>query len=487
MRVMLILLLTVPLVPALLAMIAPVAVSRAATLVTGVAAFAAAIILIPAARQSGGVHVGFLRLDALSAVFVLATGFLYASAAAFTIGYLHRDESVRYRRRFYLGLNLFAWSMLCAPAVNGLALLWIAIEITTVISALLVAIDYTDEAVEASWKYVLIASAGLGIALLATIFMYYAGSTVLGSSYDLAFAPLLQAGPQLPHTAVKLAFVLAVLGFGTKVGLFPVHTWLPDAHSEAPTPISALLSGALLATSFYAVLRFYQIAVAALGPVFPQRVLLVFGIASLALAALYLLDQRDIKRMLAYSSVEHMGILAIAVSFGAPLALFGALLHVLAHAAAKGNAFFGAGILVRHYRTKDLRCIRGAAGTLPWIAGLFLLAILALSAMPPFGLFRSEFAIVAGGLQTSRNTGAVLLVALVTLAFLGLAGQVTRIVYTPDPDPDDAAVLSQAPMSRWTVAAMLAGLAALLVLGVYPPAGLSDLLTTAAAQLGSTT
>jgi len=487
MRILLILLLTVPLIPAVLAVFAPVAVSKAATFVTGVAAFGVAIALIPAARQTAGVHIGFLRVDALSAVFLLATGFLYASAAAFTIGYLGRDESVRYSRRFYVGLNLFAWSMLCAPAVNGLALLWIAIEITTVVSALLVAIDYTDEAVEASWKYVLIDSAGLGIALLATIFMYYAGSTVLGSSYDLAFAPLLHAGPQLPHTTVKLAFVLAVLGFGTKVGLFPVHTWLPDAHSEAPTPISALLSGALLATSFYAVLRFYQIAVATLGPAFPQRVLLVFGIASLALAALYLLDQRDIKRMLAYSSVEHMGILAIAVSFGAPLALFGALLHVLAHAAAKGNAFFGAGILVRRYRTKELSRIRGAAGTLPWIAGLFLLAILALSAMPPFGLFRSEFAIVAGGLQTSRNTGAVLLVALVTLAFLGLAAQVTRIVYTPDLGADDSAALSQAPVSRWTVAAMLAGLVVLLVLGVYPPSGLSDLLTTAAGQLGSTT
>jgi hydrogenase-4 component F len=485
MSVVLVVLLLVPLVPAVLAVVAPPRVTKAATLATGVLCFALTVALVPAAGTDGGVHLGFLRVDALSAVFLLATGFLYATTAGYAIGYLQGEESTVYMRRFYLGLNVFAWSMLAAPAVNGLALLWIAIEITTVVSALLVAIEDTDGAVEASWKYVLLASAGLGIALLATVFMYYAGSRVLGSSYDLAFAPLLAAGHALPHVAVRLAFVLAVLGFGTKVGLFPVHTWLPDAHSEAPTPVSAMLSGALLATSFYAVLRFYQIAVAALGPRFPQTVLLVFGIASLALAALYLLDQRDIKRMLAYSSVEHMGILAIAVSFGVPLALFGALLHVLAHAAAKGNAFFGAGILVRKYATKDLAGIRGASGILPWTAPLFLLAVLALSAMPPFGIFRSEFAIVAGGLQASRNTATVILVALVTLAFLGLAAATTRTVYTPNPQPEPggAAVVTRGELSAWMVAPMVAGIAALLLLGLHPPAELSDLLTRAAAAL----
>ena len=151
-----------------------------------------------------------------------------------------------------------------------------------------------------------------------------------------------------------MAFVLAVLGFGTKVGLFPVHTWLPDAHSEAPTPVSALLSGSLLAVSFYAILRYYQVALVALGPRFPRDVLLVFGVASLLLAALYLLDQRDYKRLLAYSSVEHMGILAIGVSFGAPIALAGVLLHVLAHAAAKGNAFMGSGVLLRKFGSKEI-------------------------------------------------------------------------------------------------------------------------------------
>ena len=210
---------------------------------------------------------------------------------------------------------------------------------------------------------------------------------------------------RLPHTAVRLAFVLAVLGYGTKVGLFPVHTWLPDAHSEAPTPVSALLSGSLLAVSFYAILRFYQVAQAALGPRFPRDVLLVFGVASLLLAALYLLDQRDYKRLLAYSSVEHMGILAIGVSFGAPVALAGVLLHVLAHAAAKGNAFMGAGVLVRKFGTKQISSVTGGLDLLPWSGPLFLAAVLALSAMPPFGIFRSEFEIVTGGLAASGQRG----------------------------------------------------------------------------------
>src|ERR1035438_7418494 len=192
------------------------------------------------------------------------------------VGYTKRHEEL-HARRFYAGLNLFAWSMLAAPLMSSLALLWIAVEVTTIISALLVAIEDTDHAAEAAWKYVLIASAGLGLALLGTVFAYYAGAQVLGEHYNLAIQPLIQAGAHLPHTPVRLAFLLALLGYGTKVGLFPVHTWLPDAHSEAPTPVSALLSGSLLAVSFYAILRYYQVAAGALGPRVPRDVLLVFA------------------------------------------------------------------------------------------------------------------------------------------------------------------------------------------------------------------
>ncbi|HUZ38009.1 MAG TPA: proton-conducting transporter membrane subunit [Streptosporangiaceae bacterium] len=464
---------------------------------SGIASFALVIALIPGASHRDLSWLGFARVDALSVVFLLATAFLYACVAVYSIGYLNTatghggPAGRRYTRRFWAGLNLFAWSMLAAPLMGNLALLWVAIEVTTIVSALLVALEGTEGAAEAAWKYVLLASAGLAIALLGTIFAYYAGARVLGPGYNLAFGPLLTVAARLPHTAIRLAFVLAVLGFGTKVGLFPVHTWLPDAHSEAPTPVSALLSGSLLAVSFYAILRFYQLAQAALGPRFPRDVLLVFGVASLLLAALYLLDQRDYKRLLAYSSVEHMGILAIGVSFGAPIALAGVLLHVLAHAAAKGNAFMGAGVLVRKFGSKRISAVTGGLDLLPWSGPLFLAAILALSAMPPFGIFRSEFEIVTGGLATSGNAVTAILVVLVTIAFFGLSVATNTMLLTPRRQPrldsrlqaPGTPVLARGEPSAWMVVPVVIGLAALLVLGLHPPADLTGLMGRAVAAL----
>jgi hydrogenase-4 component F len=319
-----------------------------------------------------------------------------------------------------------------------------------------------------------------------------------------------------------------VLGFGTKMGLVPVHTWLPDAHSEAPTPVSALLSGSLLAVSFYAILRFYQVTQVAVGPRIPRNVLLVFGVASLLLAALYLFGQRDCTRLLAYSSVEHMGIMAIGISFGAPAAVAGVLLHVLAHAAAKGNAFLGAGVLVRKFGLKGLSAIRGGLDLLPWSGPLFLLAVFALGAMPPFGLFRSEFEIVAGGFATHGYAGAAVLIIGVTVAFLGLAAALMPVLLEParhapaeampvrvhaaaaatpvtgtspaattgdgavpvtgdGGQPGDAPAGPASPArgepSTWMVLPVLAGVIVLLVLGIHPPAELNELFSRAVAML----
>src|ERR1700690_1126138 len=394
--------LAVPLAAGIVSFWVPARAASGITVEAGIASFGLVLALIPAAAHGTLSYFSYLRVDALSGVFLLATGFLYAAVAVYAAGYL-KGRTDQYARRFYLGFNVFAWAMLAAPVMGNLALLWIAVEVTTIVSALLVALEGPDGAAEAAWKYVLIASAGLGLALLATIFAYYAGSHVFGEHYNLALEPLLEAGARLSPTPVRLAFLLAVLGYGTKVGLVPVHTWLPDAHSEAPTPVSAMLSGALLATSFYAILRFYQVATAALGSGIPRDTLLAFGIASLLLASLYVFGQRDIKRLLAYSSVEHMGILAIGVSFGAPVALAGVLLHVLAHAAAKGNAFMGAGVFTVKYRTKQMSLMRDGLRLLPWSGPLFLLSVFALSALPPFGIFRSEFEIVYGGLASGSD------------------------------------------------------------------------------------
>lgn len=441
--------------------------------------------------KHGTITYGIVRLDAVSMIFLIATAALYAGTALYAIGYVSKESHLadhaggdraryydRYLRRFYLGINAFAWSMLCAPMMNSLALLWVAIEITTVVSALLVAIDSTEGATEAAWKYVLIASCGLGIALLATIIMYYAGAQALGRSYDLAIGPLLDSVHRLPGVPLHFAFVLAVIGFGTKVGLFPVHTWLPDAHAEAPTPVSVLLSGALLSTSFYAVLRFYQITAGAVGREFPGTTLLIFGMLSLLLAALYLFNQRNLKRLLAYSSIEHMGILAIGTAFGTPLAFAGVLLHVLAHAAAKGGAFMGAGVLVRTFGTKDLGRMRGALDKLPWTAPLFLISIFALGALPPTGIFRSEFQIVAGGFAGGHTASAVIMLILITLAFFGLTMHSTSVLFMSAPVRPVGA-----EPSIVMVVPIVAAVAALILLGIHPPADVATLLAHGAAEL----
>jgi hydrogenase-4 component F len=489
--------LIVPLAAGIASFLVPAPVAKGITIASGIAAFGLVLALIPGVSHGTLNYFSYLRADAVSGIFLLATGFLYAAVAVYAAGYL-KGRTERYTRRFCLGFNVFAWAMLAAPLMGSLALLWIAIEVTTVVSALLVAIEAQlpgeagDGAAEASWKYVLIASAGLGLGLLATIFAYYAGSQVLGAHFNLGIDPLIGAGSRLPKTPVELAFLLAVLGYGTKVGLVPVHTWLPDAHSEAPTPVSALLSGALLATSFYAILRFYQFTAAALGGGIPRDTLLAFGIASLLLASLYVFGQRDVKRLLAYSSVEHMGILAIGVSFGAPLALAGVLLHVMAHAAAKGSAFMGAGVFTIKYRTKRMTAMRDGMRLLPWSGPMFLLAIFALSAFPPFGVFRSEFQIVDGGLGSGSYAAAAVLVVLVTVAFFGLATSATGMLLSPAPAETAAPAAAETSSdavgepSAWMVVPVVAGLAVLVLLGVHPPADLTNLITTAAAQLRGT-
>ncbi|HLI16481.1 MAG TPA: proton-conducting transporter membrane subunit [Acidimicrobiales bacterium] len=474
----------VPVAAAVACWLVPPSAGRALTVTSGAASFALTLLLVPASSVTAAG--GWLRVDALSTVFLVAVSFLYAATGLFALGYLrpagHRDARARYSRRFFAGLNLFAWSMSMALVVNELALLWVAIEVTTVVSALLVAIDETDVATEAAWKYLLLASMGLGVALLATVVMYDAGSVVLGGSYDLFYPKLLAAAGRFPAQAVRLSFVLALLGYGTKMGLVPMHTWLPDAHSEAPTPVSALLSGSLLAVSFYAILRFYQIAVRAIGPAFPRGALLAFGVASLGLAALYLAGQRDLKRLLAYSSIEHMGVLAVGMSFGAPVAVVGVLLHVLAHAAAKGTAFFGAGSVLRKFGTKDMTRIRGGLGALPWSGPMLVLAVLGLCALPPSGIFRSEFLIVSGGFGDPADAATAVLVVLVTLASLGLTWHASQTMLEATPGG-----VVPGETSRLIVAAMLVGLVALTLLGLHPPGQLSDLLTRAARELGSGT
>ena len=424
-------------VPAVAAIAAATTEALRATLVTVVAA----ALILPATvatafevRNGATLESlgGWLRLDSLGAVFLIATGILYAAAAVFSIGYLAGARSQRgfsrFARRYYAYLNLFGLTMLLVPLASDFGTLWIAVELTTIISALLVALDRTDAALEAAWKYVLIASAGLGIALLALIVLYAAGTGALGHAYLPRFDTFTAHARALPATTVDAAFLLAAIGFGTKVGFAPMHTWLPDAHSEAPTPVSALLSGALLANALYAILRFYQVARSRGGVTFPRRVLLVLGVASLVVASLYVLRQESYKRLLAYSSVEHMGVIALGIGFGAPLAVAGALLHVVNHAAAKGLAFFGAGSILRRYDSKEVADVQGAGTVLPWSGPMFLVSAFALCGSADLRHLPQRVPDRRGWARRAAYVWVAALIVLVNLAFLGVIWHAGRMV-----------------------------------------------------------
>jgi hydrogenase-4 component F len=484
----------VPLVAVLLTLLDGWRLARAATLVSGLVSLGLAIVIAITVEHGRVLDTadGWLRLDSLSAVFMLATGLLYAMAAVFSIGYLGVEETrpgfAPFAKRYFALLNLFGWTMLLVPLAADFGTLWVAVELTTIISALLVAIDRTDAALEASWKYVLIASSGLGIALLSIILMYATGTHALGTAYIPRFTRFIAHAHGLSPDAVRLSFVLALVGFGTKVGFVPVHTWLPDAHSEAPAPVSAMLSGSLLAAAFYAILRFFQVAVANGDRSFAEHALIVFGVISLVAASFFVLRQGNFKRLLAYSSIEHMGIIALGIGFGAPLAVAGALLHVITHASAKGLAFFGSGSLLRGYGTKEIDGVTDAGRRMPWTGPMFMAAALALAGLPLSGVFRSEFEIVMGGFARPQYVGVTILLVFVNIAFFGIIWNVGRMVLSPAAAP---AAGSSAPQpavgerSPWMIAGMLGCLFVVVALGVHLPGDLSALLTNAGHRLAA--
>jgi hydrogenase-4 component F len=474
----------VPAIAALGALLAPWRIARAITAVAGLASLGLAVALSIHVASGATVRTagGWVRLDSLGAVFLLATALLYAVAGVFSVGYLHGDQHAEhfpsFARRYFVLLNLFGWTMLLVPLADNFGTLWVTVELTTIVSALLVAIDRTDAALEASWKYVLIASSGLGIALLAIIILYATGTHALGDAYVPRYGRMLAVAHGFSRDAVELSFVLAVVGFGTKVGFFPMHTWLPDAHSEAPAPVSALLSGALLSAAFYAILRFFQIAVVDGEGRFAQHVLIAFGVVSLIAASLFVLRQGNYKRLLAYSSIEHMGVIAIGIGFGAPLAIAGALLHVITHASAKGLAFFGSGSLLRGYDTKEIDGVTGAGSAMPWTGPMFLAAAISLCGLPISGVFRSEFQIVMGGFARAQYLGVTLLIVFVNVAFFGLLWHAGRMVLTPR-SPDRP----RQEYSPWIVAGMLGCLVVSVALGLHVPADLVHLLSSAGHRL----
>jgi hydrogenase-4 component F len=489
--------LAAPLTAALLSLTTGWRQACAVAVSSGVVSLALAIVLAIKVDQGRVLEAanGWLRLDPLGAVFLLGTALVYAMATVFSVGYLGVERNspafTAFIRRYLALLNLFGCAMLLVPLAADFGTLWVAVELTTIVSALLVAIDRTDAALEAAWKYVLIASSGLGIALLSIIVMYATGTHALGGAYIPKFTRFITHARELSPDAVRLAFVLSVVGFGTKVGFVPTHTWLPDAHSEAPAPASAMLSGSLLAAALYAILRFFQVAVANGDRAFAQHVLIVFGAISLIAASFFVLRQANFKRLLAYSSIEHMGIIALGIGFGAPLAVAGALLHVITHASAKGLAFLGTGSLLRGYDTKEVEKVTDAGRTMPWTGPMFMAAALALSGLPLSGVFRSEFQIVVGGFSEPQYVGVAILLVFVNVAFFGVIWHTGNMVLSrPSANTDAVAVEGgevaaragssvAGERSRWMIAGMLGCLFVVVALGVHLPGELSALLSSA--------
>jgi hydrogenase-4 component F len=376
---------------------------------------------------------GLIYLDSLSVFFIFVVSVISLAVAVYSVGYLKKDiqEGVISERKagiYYLLFNLFCCSMFIVPAVNNLGLLWVAIEMTTLLSAFLVGFYNTKKSVEAAWKYIIICSVGIIFALLGTMLFSYAFS-ISGLSKSLNWSDIIAAANILDKDILKVAFIFILVGYGTKAGLAPMHTWLPDAHSQAPAPISALLSGVLLKTAIYAILRFGIITIKGVGFAYFSHLMILFGIASLVISAGFILVQKDLKRLLAYSSIEHIGIITIGFGLGTPLAVTGAALHVFNHALAKSLMFFGAGNIVSTYKKHNLNAIRGVIKVLPFTGIMMLLGLFVLTGFPPFSLFVSEIMIIISAFVSGAYfTGALLLLVL-SIVFGGFIYHFSKILF----------------------------------------------------------
>ena len=411
----------------------PRVATRAALLVGGLEIVALGTIVWQV-YEHGALQAGrYLRADALSSFFLVNIAFISGLVLVYASGYLRHTGEGRFSspRWFYALVFLFLFTMVSVCLSANLGLLWIMMEGTTLASALLVGFYNTEGAVEAGWKYLMVCTVGIAFALFGTIVLYLAAVKAgMNPAAALDWVSLMDAAPRMgfdPHL-VKLAFIFVIVGYGTKIGFVPMHSWLPDAHAEAPTPISALLSAVLLNCAMYALMRYDAIVSRAVGPVFPHTLLLIFGLMSMVVAGLLILVQRNLKRLMAYSSVEHMGIIAIGLGLGGPLGLFGALLHIFNHAVGKSLLFFSAGNVRQNFGTLRMDSVSGMARTLPQTSAALVLGSLAIVGLPPFSLFVSEFAILSEAFTEAHYAVAAVFLAVLSVVFGGFAYHLLRLL-----------------------------------------------------------
>lgn len=435
------LILGIPLILALLAQL--VKDNRTAGVINAVGHLAVAVCASALAVQTAGrpgFHAGsgLFYVDSLSSLFVMTIAIINLAAAVYSTGYVFDEVkegfiSPRKSRAYYSLFNIFAFTMFLVPVVNNLGMMWAAIELTTLVSAFLVGFHKSKTSIEAAWKYIIICSVGITLALLGIIFLYHTVSAN-GHIKSLNWTDILTVSSKLDPKTLKIAFIFVLVGFGTKAGLVPMHTWLPDAHSQAPAPISALLSGVLLKTSIYAILRFAIIVNKSIGSDFTGNLLLFFGLLSMGLAAGFILVQKDLKRLLAYSSVEHIGVIFTGFGIGGPAGVFAALLHAFNHAVTKSIMFFSAGSIVAKYGTNNMRLIRGAVNVMPFAGVMLILGAFALAGSPPFSIFISEILVLNAGIQSGSYFPVVLFLLFAAGVFGGLIFHVSKVVFGKPPE-----------------------------------------------------
>jgi hydrogenase-4 component F len=451
--------------------------------------FTVAVTLAAQVLDAGTVSLwgAFLHADALSALVCLLTASVAFVCSIYAVGYLREDErnglfdddnsSVSHLRRYYSLTPLFVSAMMLVALANNLGVMWVAIEATTLTSVFLVTFYGKNTSLEAAWKYAIIGGVGLSMALFATVLVYYAAHKLPGSDTlaGLNWSVLAGHAAQLDKTTMRLAFILALLGYGTKAGLAPMHTWKPDAYSEAPVPSAALLSTAMLNCAIYGLVRFYILTSRSLGAEFPGGLLLLLGLVSMGIAVPFILLQKNIRRLLAYSSIDQAGIMVVALGIGNQVAVLALMLHMTYHTIAKSLLFLCAGAVCQQYKTDLFDKVKGGVIRAIPVAGVtFLLASFAVTGMPPFCLFQSEFLIVQAAFFSEHYFATALFVLFGTGIFAGALLHIGGLVLG---QAEQETVSVPRP---WRNLTMLVLAAILLIAGFWLPAPLLELIRGAA-------
>ena len=413
-----------------------------------------------------------LRADSLSALLMVCVSAASTLTLILGPGMAPRSQyDGAQLRRYHMFVALFIFGMLLAVSANNVGVMWIAIEATTVFTALLIPLTQSRSSIEASWKYILISSVGIALAFAGTVLGYFDFVTVSGHGENsLNWSTLRATAPGLRPEVMRLAFVFLIVGYGTKAGIAPMHTWKPDAYGESPAPLGALMSSGLFAVTIYAILRWKTITDAAVGPGFTDVVLLALGLLSVLIASFSLVLIRNYKRMLAYSSIEHAGLICLGLGLG-PLGAFAALLHLINHTIAKSLLFLLAGSVELRYGSLFIRDVRGLLRAMPWTGFLFAFTMFMLIGLPPGGFFVSEYALFRAGFKLHHPWLMAGVLFPLAVAFVAFMYHLSRMLFGAVPDR-----ISIGESSAWRIVPLFVGATTLVVLGLILPSPLLALL-----------